>query len=268
MAESCRYGCPGSRTPCRPWTTSPLPWYPLFVSRRSPRIPARFAATVEIAGIDHTIVCHTRDISAEGCFLDTAEVIGSGVELSMAVMDNHVGEVVEVSGRVTRCIHDEDGGRGVGVRLIDPPIGWASMVERYEAHAGGEAPAGVRLQILVVGDEGRRRGALALYVTSGWDVRFATDLSSAREALYGVKLDAVIAEHDLGDQRWAEILATARRIQPDARRIVRTSLRGGSMPTHGMRDDLVHRVVDLDSGLDALVDALTADIGLDEAPVE
>ena len=120
----------------------------------------------------------------------------------------------------------------------------------------------------MVGDESRRRGALALYVTSGWDLRFATDLGSAREALYGVKLDAVIAEHDLADQRWAEVLATARRIQPTARRLVRTSLKGGDMPTHGGHEDLVHRVVDLDSGLDALVDALTADLGIEEPDSE
>jgi len=233
------------------------------VSRRSPRIPARFAATVEIGGIDHTIVCHTRDISAEGCFLDTAELVEPGVELSIAVMDNFLGEVVETTGLVTRCIRDQEvgTGRGIGVRLVDPPMGWTLMVERYEASRHEEDQPAVRLQVLVVGDESRRRGALALYVTSGWDLRFATDLTSAREALYGVRLDAVIAEHDLADQRWAEVLATARRIQPHARRIVRTSLRGGAMPTHGGVDDLVHRVVDLDAGIEALVDALTADIG-------
>lgn len=239
------------------------PWYASSMSRRSPRIPARFAATVEISGIDHTIVCHTRDISAEGCFLDTAEFIGNGVELSMAVMDNFVGEVVEVTGLVTRSIRDNEvgTGRGVGVRLIDAPIGWTAMVERYES-SRSETESAARLRVLVVGDEIRKRGALALYVTSGWDLRFATDLVSAREALYGVELDAVIAEHDLADQRWAEILATARRIQPEARRIVRTPLQGGSMPTQGGANDLVHRVVDLDAGLEALIDALTADISL------
>ena len=248
------------------WPRSP--WYLDSVSRRSPRILARFAATVEIGGIDHTIICHTRDISTEGCFLDTAELVEPGVELSIAVMDNVLGEVVETTGLVTRCIRDQEvgTGRGVGVRLLDPPVGWTGMVERYEASRGDEEQTGVRLQVLVVGDENRRRGALALYVTSGWDLRFATDLSSAREALYAVRLDAVIAEHDLSDQRWAEILATARRIQPNARRLVRTSLRGGVMPTHGGTNDLVHRVVDLDAGIDALVDALTADIGITPSP--
>ncbi|MBT8493263.1 MAG: PilZ domain-containing protein [Deltaproteobacteria bacterium] len=237
------------------------------MSRQSPRIPARFAATVEIAGIDHTIVCHTRDISTEGCFLDTSEQIASGVELSIAIMDNVLGEVVEAQGEVTRLVDENDvgTGRGVGVKLIDPPIGWTAMVERYEQSDGEEGQHAIRLRVLVVGDEDRKRGALALYVKSGWDLRFATELENAREALYSVELDAVIAEHDLTDQRWAEVLATARRIQPTARRLVRTSLKGGEMPTHGGKDDLVHRVVDLDSGLDALVDALTADIGIDEA---
>jgi hypothetical protein len=218
---------------------------------------------VEIADIDHTIVCHTRDISSEGCFLDTSEKIAPGVQLSIAVMDNVLGEVVETLGEVTRRVDENDvgTGRGVGVRLIEPPDGWTAMVERYEQNRTEEGRQAVRLQVLVVGDESRRRGALALYVTSGWDLRFATDIESAREALYTVELDAVISEHDLTDQRWAEVLATARRIQPAARRLVRTSLKGGEMPTHGGRNDLVHRVVDLDAGMDALMDALTADLG-------
>jgi hypothetical protein len=227
----------------------------------------RFSATVEIAGISHTLVCHTRDISTEGCFLDTSEGVELGVAVTMVVMDNQLGEVVEVHGEVARCITDGDapGGRGIGVRLIDPPVSWTAMVERYQSSGGEKANPG-RLTILVVGDEARRRGALALYVTSGWDVRFSTDIGGAREALYGVKLNAVISEHDLTDKRWAEVLATARRIQPEARRIVRTSLKGGDMPTHGGKDDLVHRVVDLDAGMDALVDALTADLSATPPP--
>jgi hypothetical protein len=45
-----------------------------------------------------------------------------------------------------------------------------------------------------------------------------------------------------------------RRAQPEARRIVRGVGRGGG--------DLVHRYVDRDSGLEALVDAVTANIGV------
>jgi hypothetical protein len=237
------------------------------VSRRSPRVRARFAATVHIAGVEHTLVCHTRDISAEGCFLDTAEMIAPGVGLSLALMDNERGEVVQVDGVVARCLPGGPNGigRGVGVRLLSPPPDWQLMVQRYQQSRGGDdggMPA-VRLAILVVGDEEQRRGALALYVTSGWDVRFATDVTTSEEAMAAVDLDAVIAEYELNDSRWHDILLVARRLQPDARRFVRCSLRGQRIPAGA--EELAHRIVDRESGLDALVDGLVAEFGADRA---
>jgi hypothetical protein len=229
------------------------------MSRRSPRVRARFAASVQIAGVEHTLVCHTRDISADGCFLDTSESIAVGVSLSLALMDSERGEVVQVEGVVARrLVGDKGAKRGVGVKLIAPPPEWELMVERYQqAGASGEGDkVPIRLAILVVGDEAQRRGALALYVTSGWDVRFATDYATAEEALTGVELDAVIAEYELGDRRWNEILGLAKRLQPGARRVVRCSLAGHTPPPPGQRDDLVHRVVDRAGGVDALLDAL------------
>ena len=231
------------------------------MSRRSPRIRARFAATVHIAGVEHTLVCHTRDISAEGCFLDTAEMIAPGVGLTLALMDNERGEVVQVEGVVARCLPGGPGGigRGVGVRLPAPPPDWQLMVQRYQqVHAGGEtALPGLRLTILVVGDEEQRRGALALYVTSGWDVRFATDVDTAEEAMAAVDLDAVIAELELDDPRTREVLEAARRLLPDARRFVRCAVTPGRPQT----SDLVQRVIDREAGLDALVDALSSAFG-------
>jgi hypothetical protein len=109
----------------------------------------------------------------------------------------------------------------------------------------------------VVGDDARRRGAMALYVTSGWDVRFASDLNTTREALAGFRCDAVVAEHDLEDGRWPAVLEEVRRQQPMARRVVRAALRGGQPPPPGAPDDLVHQVVDVDAGLDAFVAAIT-----------
>jgi hypothetical protein len=228
------------------------------VSRRSPRIRARFAATVHIAGVEHTLVCHTRDISAEGCFLDTAEMIAPGVGLSLALMDNERGEVVQVDGVVARCLPGGPNGvgRGVGVRLVSPPPDWQLMVQRYQQSRSADestVPA-VRLAILVVGDEDQRRGALALYVTSGWDVRFATDIITAEEAMAAVDLDAVIAEYDLRDSRWHDILTIASRLQPDARRFVRCTLRGQRAPAGA--EKLAHRIIDREAGLDALVEAL------------
>lgn len=218
----------------------------------------RFAATVEFAGVDHTLVCHTRDISNEGCFLDTAELVAEGVVVVLSVMDNHRGEVVSVRGRVARSVDGQR--RGVGVRLVEPPPEWLALVQRYrQAGADRAAPAGMRLSILVIGEAAQRRGAMALYVTSGWDVRFAEDLRGAREALGGVPLDAVIVERPLEDEGWPALAALARSTQPAARRIVRASLAGKSVPASGP-GELVHRFVDADDGLDALLDALTADL--------
>ena len=216
------------------------------------------------------LVCQTRDISREGCFLDTLEQIEEATALTVVLMDPDRGEAVHVDGRVMRSLAPKpDGtGRGVGVFFPDPPDEWLDLVARHEKDhtLPGIGSSAVRLRIVVVGDAARRRGALALYVTSGWDVRFASSIDGVKEALSGVKVDAVIAEHDLSEGRWSPILAAARDAQPDTRRIVRSPLRGKQAPPRGLAEDLVHRVVDMDAGLEALLDALTADLG-DTGPV-
>jgi hypothetical protein len=242
------------------------------MSRRSPRYRARFAATVQIAGVEHTLVCHTRDISSEGCFLDTKEMIAEGVTVDVALLDNERGEAVQVRGVVARSLR-RDGLGGIGLRLIDPPAEWHGMVARYRERDGEEAGSRGRLSILVVGEEDHRRGALALYVTSGWDVRFAVDLAAASEALSAVELDAVIAEHAPDDERVLRLLEETRRLQPRARRLVRCALKGpglagppGDPSVEGLPAGLVHRIVDSSAGLDALVDALTS--ALDTSPLD
>jgi hypothetical protein len=233
------------------------------MSRRHPRIRVRFAATVQIAGVEHTLVCKTRDISREGCFLDTSERIAVGVELTLAVLDGQRGEAVEARGVVARVLPRESKVTGVGVRLIDPPPEWDNLVLHYQSQSGQELDTHkhVRLSILVIGDDSHRRGALALYVTSGWDVRFAIGLVTAIEALNGIKLDAVIAEYRLDDSRLGAILDAARRIQPEARRIVRTPQGGAGREPPAAIAPLVDRCVDESAGLGALLDALTAHLG-------
>ena len=209
------------------------------------------------------LVCRTRDISMTGCFLDTGQLLDSGQVLRIAVMDAARGEVIELEGTVTRCLPPgADGvGRGVGVRVPTPPDEWSLLVQRHKLGANLPEPSTLRLRVLVVGDEKQRRGALALYVTSGWDVRFASDLEGAVEALDGVKLNAVIAENELSDRRWENVLSAARRLQPSTRRIVRCHLDGQAIPDGSGLRVLVHRFVDRAAGLDALLDALTADMG-------
>lgn len=223
------------------------------MSRRASRLRAQIAATVTpIAPPGAMFVCQTRDVSQVGCFLDTITVLEPGTRIGIVVFDRGRGSPVEVTGEVTRLLSGAH--PGLGIRLLEPPDDWAVMIAQLARDAGPHDKPGKRLRVLVVGDERRQRGALALYVTSGWDVRFATDLEGTVEALKGVALDAVIAEHDSNDDRWPPVMDEARRIQPGARRIVR-GLKNGPTP----EAPLVHRFVERDAGLDALLDALTAD---------
>ncbi len=195
-------------------------------------------------------VCRTRDVSEVGMCLDTAAWFPLGTRLSVSLIDPASGGAVEVIGDVVREATAPSW--YLGILLIDPPPEWQALV----AAAGQETPLdrpGKRLRVLVVGDEHRQRGAMALYVTSGWDVLFASDVDSITEAVDNIELDAVVAELDADDPRISPIMQSVRRAQPTARRVVRTV--GG----HGS-DELVHRFVDRDAGLEALVDAMTANI--------
>lgn len=200
-------------------------------------------------------MCQTRDVSAVGCFLDTATPIEIGTRVAIAIFDRSRGTPVELVGEIQRV----NGGNnpGVGVQFHDPPEDWRNLVATLSRMSTpGDGKTVRRLRVLVVGDEKRQRGALALYVTSGWDVRFATNLDTTVEALTGTIVDAVIAEHDAADPRWHAVLSQTTSLQPKARRIVRGAPDG---PVPG--PPLVHRFVDRDAGLDALLDALTADLG-------
>jgi hypothetical protein len=101
---------------------------------------------------------------------------------------------------------------------------------------------------------------LALYVTSGWDIRFAIDAETATEALHGFKLDAVICEYEVVDEEWQKILRVARQTQPAARRLVRCTIGDTPLPDAGS-NELAHRFVDVAHGMDSLLDALTAELG-------
>ncbi len=214
--------------------------YIAAVSRRAPRYRVALAATLTpLLGGDRA-VSRTLDVSDHGLSLDTAAWFPLGTRLSIALLDPATGSTVELIGDVVREATDKRW--ALGIVLIAPPPEWKAIVAA--AHAR-------RRRVLVVGDELRQRGAMALYVTSGWDVLFAADLDSVRDALASIALDAVIAELDTGDAGVAEVMAEARRVQPNARRIVRGRGRADG--------DLVQRVVDRDAGLAPLLDAVSAD---------
>ena len=196
------------------------------------------------------VVCHTRDVSEVGVCLDTAAWLPLGTRVSVALTDPRSGAALEVIGDVVR----ETNGThpALGVLLIEPPAEWKLLVQQAQRSSGVVERPGKRMRVLVVGDDHRQRGAMALYVSSGWDVLFASDDFAVHEALANIRLDAVIAELDAGDPRIAPIMDDVRKSQPEARRIVR-----GAGRSEG---DLVHRYVDRDSGLSALLDAVTANL--------
>jgi CheY-like chemotaxis protein len=208
-------------------------------------------------------------VSDNGLFLETGTFHRPATGVELELMDDAGGEVLSLHGVVARSMEQTLGGSpsGLGVRLVDAPAAWHALVQRLSREHKDPSASGNprRLRVLVVADEQARRGALALYVTSGWDVRFASDLAGAVEAMKGWRFDAIISEHDLSDERWARVLDAARTAQPSARRIVRSALNGQAAPEAGAPGDLVHRVVDLEAGLDAVLDALSADWNAREA---
>jgi hypothetical protein len=223
------------------------------MSRRSPRYRADLAVTaVPLLGGERA-VCRTRDVSAVGMSLATTVAwFPIGTRLSLTMLDAWSGTALEMIGDVVREAHAPSW--ILGILLIEPPPEWSALVA---AAAQGQPPSdkpAKRLRVLVVGDDHRQRGAMALYVTSGWDILFASDEDSIAEAVETIPLDAIVAELDDGDPRIPPIMAGVRRVQPSARRIVRGAGRGAT--------DLVHRFVSRDAGLDALLDAMTADIPL------
>jgi len=175
-----------------------------------------------------------------------------GTRLSLTMFDEWNGNALEMIGDVVR----EAAAPSwiLGILLIEPPVEWQALVASAARSASPHEKPPKRLRVLVVGDDHRQRGAMALYVTSGWDVLFASDDDSIAEAVETIQLDAVVAELDDGDPRIPPIMQGVRRVQPSARRIVRGEGRG--------TNELVHRFVPRDSGLEALLDAMTADIPL------
>jgi len=197
-------------------------------------------------------VCRTRDVSEVGVCLDTAAWFPIGTRLSLALVDPSNGTALEVIGDVVR--EAQAPSWVLGILLIEPPFEWRALVAAAARRSENsiEVKPAKRLRVLVVGDDHRQRGAMALYVTSGWDVLFASDEESIAEAIANIELDAIVAELDAADPRLPPMMDTVRRAQPAARRIVRGDGKG--------QHDLVHRFVDRDAGLEALLDAVTADI--------
>jgi hypothetical protein len=196
-------------------------------------------------------MCRTLDVSDRGLSLDTAAWFPLGTRISVALVDPADGSTVEVIGDVVREAAAPSW--TLGILLVEPTIEWQALVTAASRRSrSAYIKPSKRMRVLVFGDDHRQRGAMALYVTSGWDVLFATDEDSITEALENISLDAVVAELELSDPRVQPIMHNVRLSQPTARRIVRGAATGET--------ELVHRFVNRDAGLDALLDAVAADM--------
>lgn len=202
-------------------------------------------------------MCRTLDVSEAGLSLDTIARLTPGTRVTIALRDVSRGISVDMAGEVVRA--GTKSKPSIAISLHDPPVEWQHLVTDLALVGARPATSRARrLRVLVVGDEHRQRGAMALYQTSGWDVVFAPETDTVDEALAGGTFDAVIAEHDADDPRWKSVLEECRRIHPRARRLVRG--RPSKDVDAFLAEGLVHRFVDRDAGVEALLDALTANI--------
>src|SRR5258708_15509858 len=161
------------------------------VSRRAPRYRISLQATITSLLGGDVVVCRTRDVSDVGLCLDTAAWLPVGTRVSVTMMDPRSSTAMEVIGDVVREINGDK--PALGVLLIEPPVEWKSVVAHAARASGQVDKPGRRMRVLVVGDDHRQRGAMALYVSSGWDILFASDDFSVHEPLENIVLDAVIA---------------------------------------------------------------------------
>lgn len=220
------------------------------MSRKSLRAPVALTVTLRNQTGGTMVTCRTIDISHDGMNLDTVVAFAEGQRVAVVVMTEQ-GPAFDMAGVVVRALRGRN--PSLGIRLQAPPVAWRHFVEAKSGNAKpSKKPS--RRHVLVVGNERRQRGAMAIYLASGCDVVFvpSRDLDDVRGALVESRYDAVITEIDPGDAAWGAVLALTKQIQPDAHRIVRTL---GALPA-GVPRGLVHRTVDRDSGVGALLDAL------------
>ena len=228
------------------------------MSRKAQRLQVSMTVTLTLDGEELSMPAATQNISSAGCLVRLPRELPIGRVVHVALLDDDSGQLIDMDGVVARQVPAEPGSFLTGIHFPDPGLTWADLCKRKGAITKtGLMHVARRYRILVVGDEARIRGALALYVTSGFDVRFAGGVAHAREALGSVHLDAVIAERELSDPEWVGILQAALEKQPAARRLVRSSQT--SLPVNPADvERLVHRVVDIEAGVEALIDAITA----------
>src|SRR5213075_417692 len=108
-------------------------------------------------------VCRTRDVSDAGLSLATAIAwFPIGTRLSLQLFDEWNGNAIEVIGDVVREASSPSW--ILGILLIDPPVEWAALVASAQRNSAPimDKPTR-RLRVLVVGDDHRQRGAMALY---------------------------------------------------------------------------------------------------------
>jgi hypothetical protein len=234
------------------------------VARFAKRTRARFRITTQVGRDPKVHTLYTRDISATGLFVETDLYLPVRFRLPLTLFDEDTGGAVTLDGEITRVVEaTESQGGGLGIRLLSSPASWLAVVRRIESRASEGRNSNRfrtlrRLSVLVVGTEPRRRTAVALYVQSGWNVRFASTVQEAEEAVKGLHTDAVIIEEELSETDRNYVLGLARKELPTARRIVRSRTVPPLEPGVAPAEALVQHFVDAQTGLEGVLEALMA----------
>lgn len=174
-------------------------------------------------------IARTRDISKEGCFINTnaSMSVGDVVNLTFPIGD----AMIAIAGTVTRVLPPsaQGGDQGFGIRLHSPPGLWGQHVDDVIRNEGKQSAH--QYSVLIISDAELRAQTVANFATANWRVDFAFDFESAKSILGHQTFDAVILETNQYERRWERTLALAVSLQPTATRIVRAKLTGDQEST-------------------------------------
>lgn len=141
--------------------------------------------------------------------------LGLGLAISKAFVELHGGAI---------SAHSEGRGKGATFRLL-LPLAEAQTMTTAEPFAAGEAaarPAPVRRagRILLVEDHGDTTRVLSMVLTrTGYEVRTATDVTSALATAHEWDFDLLVSDLGLPDRSGLDLIRELRQFRPEVRAI-------------------------------------------------
>ena len=201
------------------------------------------------------VLAHTRDISAEGCFLRAPYPVHAGNTLEMTVQTAEA--TIPLTGSIARLLPSIEGQlHGFGVRIDDPPESWLNLVSSLLRNR--TATIADRPSVLVVADIAQRQQIVSRYVGTEWDVEFSFEFEKTKRVLSNREFDAILLDIDTFERRWERTLAAARSVQPKALRWVKSS-HPAEYPKSVAVKTLVDQFVDNGAGPDEINGLLSAE---------